>query len=63
MKCSYPDGVTVQMNGVPVDACVVEDVKKYRNVTVVESRCRFCGNISWSWKRQENTEEITDEEA
>ncbi len=55
-KCSHGDGVTVQVNGVPVDACVFEDVKKYRNVTVIVIKCKYCERVSHAWILQDNTE-------
>lgn len=60
-RCNHGDGVTVSIGGILVDPCIMDDIKEYRNVTVVVSKCRFCGKITWSWKRQENTEEIENE--
>ena len=35
-----------------------EDILKVANVTVVVSRCTVCGNISISWFRQPNSEDL-----
>ena len=58
-NCSHGDGVTVQLNGVPVDACVYEEIQTFRHVTVHVFRCVRCGHIDIEWERQEDTEEIT----
>ena len=60
-NCSHGDGVTVSIGGVPVDPCVYEDVRILRNVTLIISRCMYCGHEELSWKRQDDTEEITEE--
>lgn len=57
-KCRFPEGVTFRPDGVnELDPCVYEEVERYRNVTVVISRCTRCGHIDISWERQEDTEQ------
>ena len=57
-KCCHPEGVVIKPDGVnELDACVYEVAEVYRNVTVEVLRCKRCGNIEISWRRQENTEE------
>ena len=61
-KCSYPDGVKINISGIDVDPCVFKDIEKYANVTVTISRCIRCGRINIEWERQDDTEEIQIEE-
>lgn len=58
-KCKHPGGIIIKPDGVnELDPCVYEDVEKYKNVTVIVSRCIYCGHIEISWVRQEDTEVI-----
>lgn len=58
-KCSYPDGMTIRPDGInELDPCIYEDIEIYKNATVIVSKCKKCGHIEISWKRQENTEEV-----
>ena len=58
-KCEHPGGIIIRPDGVnELDPCVYEDVEKYKNVTVIVSRCIYCGHIEISWVRQEDTEVI-----
>lgn len=58
-KCSFGDGVRILPDGVhELDPCLYEEIERYRNVTVIVSRCRKCGNVDISWERQEDTEEV-----
>lgn len=58
-KCEHPGGIIIKPDGVnELDPCVYEDVEKYKNVTVIVSRCIYCGHIEISWVRQEDTEVI-----
>lgn len=63
-KCTFPHGVTaIKPDGVnELDPCVYKDIEKYKNVTVIVSRCINCGHISISWKAQDNTERIPTED-
>lgn len=62
-KCSFGDGVEMSIGGlIDIDPCVYEDIEAYRNVTVVISRCKNCGNVEIHWVRQDDTEEIPVEE-
>lgn len=58
MKCKHKDGDVVSFMGMPVDACLYQHQKVYRNVTVVISRCVRCGHTIQRIVRQDNTEEI-----
>lgn len=58
-KCEHPGGIIIKPDGVnELDPCVYEDVEKYKNVTVIVSRCIYCGHVEISWVRQEDTEVI-----
>ena len=58
-KCEHPGGIIIKPDGVnELDPCVYEDIEKYKNVTVIISRCIYCGHIEISWVRQEDTEVI-----
>lgn len=58
-KCEHSGGITIKPDGVTeLDPCVYEDIEKYKNVTVIVSRCIYCGHIEISWVRQEDTEVI-----
>lgn len=58
-KCEHPGGIIIKPDGVnELDPCVYEDIEKYKNVTVIVSRCIYCGHIEISWVRQEDTEVI-----
>ena len=74
-RCSFGEGVLVKLDGIhTLDPCVYEEVMLipdqtlnnlgdgiiHRNVTVIISKCIYCGHESAAWIRQENTEEITD---
>ena len=57
-KCSN-GGVIIKPDGEnELDPCVYVEEKYYKNVTVVISRCKYCGAIDIGWLRQENTVEI-----
>ena len=49
-KC--PD---VQMCGLTFDGCDYRVVEEWRDATVEVSRCRRCGAVDVSWKRQDNS--------
>lgn len=58
-KCGFPDGITVKPDGVnELDPCIYEEVERYRNVTVIISRCTRCGSIDISWEKQPDTERV-----
>lgn len=58
-RCTWGDGITVKPDGVhELDPCEYEVVEAYRNVTVEVLRCRRCGHIEITWKRQCDTEEV-----
>ena len=62
-KCSWGEGISIRPDGVhELDPCIYRDIEIHKNVTVIVSKCQRCGNISISWKRQENTEDIYDNE-
>lgn len=57
MKCKH-NGILIRPDGVnELDPCVYEDIAIYHNVTVIISKCKYCGEEMVSWIRQENTEE------
>ena len=60
-KCEYPEGVHMEIAGIPVDPCVYETEAVYKNVTVEILKCRNCGHVDVTWYAQENTEDITEE--
>ena len=58
-RCTWGDGITVKPDGVhELDPCEYEAVEAYRNVTVEVLRCRRCGHIEITWRRQSDTEEV-----
>lgn len=58
-KCEHPAGVEIRPDGVhALDPCVYEDIEEHRNVTVIVSRCKYCGAITLGWKRTAETESI-----
>lgn len=58
-KCEFPYEITVKPDGLnELDPCVYEEIEVYKNVTVTISRCRRCGHIDVSWKRQDNTKKV-----
>lgn len=61
-KCSFGDKVIKPDGTHELDACFYEEVAEYRNVTVVISRCKRCGNVDISWKRQDDTELVYEKE-
>ena len=56
--CKHQNGSISSMFGIPVDPCVYEQIEAYKNVTVIVSKCIYCGAIDISWKKQEDTESI-----
>lgn len=60
-RCKFPDGVVFKPDGVnEIDACEYELIESYENVTVEILRCKNCGHIEVVWKKQYDTEQITD---
>ncbi len=57
-KCKHSGAVIKPDGAHELDPCVYKDVEKYKNVTVTVSKCKNCGHIDISWRRQEDTEEI-----
>lgn len=58
-KCSYPRGLSIKPDGVnELDPCIYEEIEAYENVSVSISKCKKCGHIEVTWKRQPNTKEI-----
>lgn len=58
-RCTWGDGITVKPDGLhELDPCEYEVVEAYRNVTVEVLRCRRCGHIEITWRRQSDTEEV-----
>lgn len=45
-KCSFGNGIVIKPDGVnELDPCIYEDIEMYKNVTVIVSKCKNCGNI------------------
>jgi hypothetical protein len=62
-KCSFGEGTVFKPDGVnELDPCRYEVVARLKNVTVEVLRCKRCGHVEISWKKQDNTEEILDED-
>lgn len=60
-KCKMPDGLVIKPDGInELDPCVYEPIEEYGNVTVTISKCRKCGFIDISWRRQEDTIDLTE---
>lgn len=58
-ECTLPEGVTIKPDGInKLDPCIYRDIESYANVTVTIAKCKHCGKIDISWKRQEDTEQI-----
>ena len=51
-----------QVLGVQREATDDEIKQAYRNVTIEVLQCKKCGHIELSWKRQDNTEVIGNDE-
>lgn len=63
-KCRWADGLSILPDGVhELDACVYDEVERYRNVTVSVLRCRRCGHEEIVWYRQTDTEEVEADES
>ena len=62
-KCVFPDGLSIKPNGInELDPCLYETEQILTNCIVEISKCKKCGNISVSWKRTTETEEVPQEE-
>lgn len=58
-KCQFPNGMIIKPDGEnELDPCLYETKQVFTNCIVEICKCRNCGNISVSWRRAENTEEI-----
>lgn len=57
-KCTFPNNSTVGIGNTELDPCIYEVTETYKNVTVEISKCKVCGTINISWKRQDNTEKV-----
>lgn len=59
-KCRCENGVVIKPDGVhELDPCIYQDIGMYKNVTVIVSKCKNCGNIDIRWMRQEDTEDVS----
>lgn len=53
--------MTIKLDGVnELDPCIYEPIEEHGNVTVTISRCTKCGHIDISWRRQEDTVNLTE---
>lgn len=55
-KCTFPEGMSMNIGGTSVSPCAFEEVGIYKNVTVQVLRCKHCGELSIGWYRQPDTE-------
>lgn len=62
-KCHFPEGVSIKPDGEnELEACQYVLMQEYKNVTVQVWQCPVCGHIDISWKRQDDTEEVINDE-
>ena len=58
-KCQFPNGIVFKPDGInDLDPCRYIDIEIHKNVTVTVSKCKRCGQIDYSWKKQPNTKSI-----
>lgn len=58
-KCKCPDGIQIMPDGIhEADPCLYEDTEVHTNCTVIVSKCKNCGNVTLSWLRTDETEDI-----
>ena len=55
------DENSIMIGNYELDPNIYKDVEMYKNVTVIISENIETGEMVVSWKRQENTENISDE--
>lgn len=59
MKCSDFSNIVIKPDGVnELDPCFYEVQEAYENVSIEILKCKKCGHITISWKRQSNTKKI-----
>ena len=59
MACKPPDGVRIFPDGEhELSPCKFVEAGVFRNVTVQLLRCEKCGEYSFAWWKQPNTEEF-----
>lgn len=52
-KCKLPDGLVIKPDGEnELDPCVYEVIEQHEGVTVEVLKCRKCGHIEVTWRRQ-----------
>lgn len=61
-KCQFPDGAEVRIGDIELDPCIYELTEVHKNVTVEVMKCSVCGNVTFGWRRQNNTVDIITEE-
>ena len=62
-KCHFPDGIIIKPDGEnELDPCTYETVKVLTNCIIEICRCKRCGNESVSWRRTNETQELTEED-
>ena len=59
-KCSHANGIVFKPDGInELDPCIYQDAEMYKNVTVIVSKCKNCGNIDIRWLKQDDTEDVS----
>ena len=58
-KCQFPNGLIIKPDGEnELDPCLYETKQVFTNCIVEILECKNCGNISVSWRKTGDTEEI-----
>lgn len=61
MACEHK-GITIKPDGIhELSPHAFQEELHLRNVTVQVLRCKTCGYVSIGWRRQNNTEEVTED--
>lgn len=59
--CSFGEGVTMRIGEHEVSPHTYKLVQTLRNVTIEILECKYCGDISIAWYRQDDTEEVNED--
>ena len=58
-KCEFPEGMIVKPDGEnELDPCIYETTQIFTNCIVEICKCKKCGNVSVSWRKTGDTEEV-----
>lgn len=55
-KCSFKDGMEIEVFGISVNPCIYEEIETHHNVTVHVMRCKKCGHIELEWSKEDGDE-------